>query len=177
MSPWQRLQTAAPFASSTRTAPRGSLDEAIPPAHLTLVSNHLAPSYVSAGQRASWTRVVESELVESHVFSWSRSRFFKTAGVGVGIVKNLPAPQPCPRQPIARHCLISLWPKNHSLHPPVPLLLLPASNSSSRLTALPASDYDEVLRFLTMFLTTFFFSDYVFLTTFFFLTMFSYFVF
>ena len=39
------------------------------------------------------TRVVESESVESHVFSWSRSRFskllesesvFKTAGVGVG---------------------------------------------------------------------------------------------
>ena len=38
-------------------------------------------------------RVVESESVESHVFSWSRSRFskllesesvFKTAGVGVG---------------------------------------------------------------------------------------------
>ena len=28
------------------------------------------------------SRVVESESVESHVFSWSRSRFFKTAGVG-----------------------------------------------------------------------------------------------
>ena len=27
---------------------------------------------------------MESELVESHVFSWSRSRFFKNAGVGVG---------------------------------------------------------------------------------------------
>ena len=26
---------------------------------------------------------MESESVESHVFSWSRSRFFKTAGVGV----------------------------------------------------------------------------------------------
>ena len=68
-------------------------------------------------------RVVES--VESHVFSWSRSRFFlncwsresgfqkfwsrsrffKTAGVdfskllesesGVGILKNRPTPQPC----------------------------------------------------------------------------------
>ena len=72
-------------------------------------------------------RVVESESVESDVFSWSRSqelesfffkllesesgfqkcwsrsRFFKTAGVGfskllesgVGILKNLPTPQPC----------------------------------------------------------------------------------
>ena len=34
-------------------------------------------------------RVVESELVESHVFSWSRNRFFKTAGVGVGFSKML----------------------------------------------------------------------------------------
>ena len=33
------------------------------------------------------TRVVESESVESHVFSWSR--FFKTAGVGVGFSKLL----------------------------------------------------------------------------------------
>ena len=32
-------------------------------------------------------RVVESESVESHVFSWSR--FFKTAGVGVGFSKVL----------------------------------------------------------------------------------------
>ena len=36
-------------------------------------------------------RVVESESVESHVFSWSRSResksVFKTAGVGVGFLK------------------------------------------------------------------------------------------
>ena len=28
-------------------------------------------------------------VVESHVFSWSRSRFFKTAGVGVGFLKLL----------------------------------------------------------------------------------------
>ena len=34
-------------------------------------------------------RVVESESVESHVFSWSRSRFFKIAGVGVGFLKLL----------------------------------------------------------------------------------------
>ena len=33
------------------------------------------------------SRVVE--LVESHVFSWSRSRFFETAGVGVGFSKLL----------------------------------------------------------------------------------------
>ena len=31
-----------------------------------------------------WSRSQESESVESHVFSWSRSRFLKTAGVGVG---------------------------------------------------------------------------------------------
>ena len=35
-----------------------------------------------------WSRSLESESVESHVFSWSRSResesVFKTAGVGVG---------------------------------------------------------------------------------------------
>ena len=38
-------------------------------------------------------RVVESESVESHVFSWSRSleseSVFKTAGVGVGFLKLL----------------------------------------------------------------------------------------
>ena len=33
-------------------------------------------------------RVVESESVESHVFSWSRSHFFKIAGFGVGFSKN-----------------------------------------------------------------------------------------
>ena len=37
------------------------------------------------------TRVVESESVESHVFSWSRSRFSKLleSGVGVGFSKLL----------------------------------------------------------------------------------------
>ena len=39
------------------------------------------------------SRVVESESVELHVFSWSRSResesVFKTAGVGVGFLKLL----------------------------------------------------------------------------------------
>ena len=34
-------------------------------------------------------RVVESESVDSHVFSWSGSRFFKVAGVGVGFSKML----------------------------------------------------------------------------------------
>ena len=34
-------------------------------------------------------RVVESESVESHVFSWSRSRFFKIAGIGVRFSKML----------------------------------------------------------------------------------------
>ena len=34
-------------------------------------------------------RVVELESVESHVFSWSRSRFFKIAGIGVGFSKML----------------------------------------------------------------------------------------
>ena len=43
-----------------------------------LVSNR----YLAA-TTAVTARVVESESVESHVFSWSRSRFFKTAGVGV----------------------------------------------------------------------------------------------
>ena len=42
--------------------------------------------------KAMASRVVESESVESHVFSWSR--VYKTAGVGVGIIKNLPTPQP-----------------------------------------------------------------------------------
>ena len=36
-----------------------------------------------------WSQSQESESVESHVFSWSRSRFFKTAGVGVGFSKLL----------------------------------------------------------------------------------------
>ena len=34
------------------------------------------------------TRVVESESVESQIFSWSRSRFFKTAGVGSRFFKT-----------------------------------------------------------------------------------------
>ena len=34
-------------------------------------------------------RVVELESVESHVFSWSLSRFFKIAGIGVGFSKML----------------------------------------------------------------------------------------
>ena len=34
-------------------------------------------------------RVVELESVESHVFRWSRSRFFKIAGIGVGFSKML----------------------------------------------------------------------------------------
>ena len=50
---------------------------------LPIATDTIGASLIYQTNRTITSRVVESESVESHVFSWSRSQIFKTAGVGV----------------------------------------------------------------------------------------------
>ena len=55
--------------------------------------------------------------MESHVFSWSRSRVFKTAGVGVGFLKLLES------ESVFQNCWSRSQESEHLLQLPTPMFI------------------------------------------------------